>query len=675
MTENNTKLNMHQQQKSNHSAYVMHFIQIIGEDNMSKFRYLLLCAFMVSIIFLGSAYASEDLNQTDTLNSAQDDANLKITNDSQTFEDIQTEIDNVDDGATIDLGGNFESDGSEILINKSLTINGHSNTTLDGKKSSGFFYLDHIQKLSVNGITFINGKHIGEVTARWVGGYADEYTFTNCVFQSNTGRFLEISSKKATFTGCSFINNENDLFMLDSNELTVKNCKFIKNTDQLISRAKTIDGCSFEENFAQCFDLIDNAQSITNSKFIGNYYMGYHLLINSANAIYNCRFESNAAAEYMIASAGKVDKCVFIKNTVQIFNKCNALKNSRFENNRGDIVASGGSVANCKFIGGKGYNIYIKASSITNSYFKNIKNCYIKGKKLVVKNTDFINVKGFVSTAKIDRCSFSGSDMNVEANSLTNSKFTKNIFEGYLIDAKTIKNCRFTKNKCKTLMLSAKTVINSKFTKNVCKGSLAGISKTASNCKFEKNSFAKGISDAMVIGGKLLKKCSFKSNTGKRGSIVRDANTINGCTFKNNKVTKCGVGTVYFVKKVLNSKFINNKVLKGLGGAIDDVSIVKKCIFRNNYALAGGAINTIGKFTIEKCTFEKNKVKHSASAIFLSSNPRKLNGLIKNCKFSKNKSKGKLNTYDTPYKSYKRGTIFAIGDHKMKITIKKCKGL
>ena len=68
-------------------------------------------------------------------------------------------------------------------------------------------------------------------------------------------------------------------------------------------------------------------------------------------------------------------------------------------------------------------------------------------------------------------------------------------------------------------------------------------------------------------------------------------------------------------------------------------------------------------------------VKYSASAIYLSATPKAINGVIKNCKFIKNKANGKLKTYGYPFKDYKKGTIFAYGDYKMKITIKKCKGL
>lgn len=638
---------------------------------MSNPKYLLLCTFMVLIIFMGSAYASEDFNQTDVIDSAQDDPNLEITQDEKTFEDIQNEIDNADEGATIDLGGNFKSTGHEILINKSLTINGHGTTTLDGKKASGFFYLDHIQKLSVNGIKFINGEYYGDATIRWSNGYADEYVFTNCVFQDNIGKFLEISSKKATFTDCSFINNDNILFMLDSDDLTVRNCNFIKNTYQLISRAKIIDNCIFEENSAKNFELIDNAQSITNSKFTKN----ENTLINSVATMYNNKFESNDWANQLITYAGTVDKCTFTKNNVLIFQKCKTMKNSRFENNKADLISNGESVNNCKFIGGKGGNKYLKVSSITNSYFKNIKNCYISGKNLVVKNTDFINVLGYVSASKINKCRFSNAEMEVKANSITNSKFTKNTFNNNEVIAKTVKKCQFTQNKCKTTMMFVKTVSNSKFVKNTCKGALMRVDKTANNCRFEKNTFAKSRSGHLVSGAKLLKKCIFKSNTGKLGPVVIGVKTISGCTFKNNRITSYGMGAVYDARKVMNTKFINNKALRGTGGAIDDVSVVKKCTFTNNYALAGGAISTVGKFTIEKCTFKKNTAKHSASAIYLSANPRNINGLIKNCKFTKNKSKGKMLTYNTPFKSYGRGTIFAIGAHKIKITLKKCKGL
>ena len=333
-------------------------------------------------------------------------------------------------------------------------------------------------------------------------------------------------------------------------------------------------------------------------------------------------------------------------------------------------------VIRCKFTGNTGGHVFLRASNIANSYFENNKECYIQGKNLVDKNSKFINDKGYVAASKIDKCGFSKNDLKIEANSMSNSKFTKNVISDY-IDAKTVKNCHFIQNNCICgAMMSSQTVVNSKFIKNVCKGDLLGAGKLVSNCRFEKNNYGTYYDGSNIVNcPKLLNKCLFESNNGKKGSIISDVNTINGCTFKNNKVTDYGMGMVYYVKQVLNSKFINNKALRSVGGAIDDVSIVKNCIFKNNYALAGGAISTIGKFAIERCIFEKNEVKHSASAIYLSAIPKPLTGVIKNCKFIKNKANGKLNPYNYPFKNYNKGTIFAFGDYKMKITIKNCKGL
>ena len=456
--------------------------------------------------------------------------------------------------------------------------------------------------------------------------------------------------------------------MLDSDELAVKNCDFIKNTDQLIRRAKTVDRCTFQQNTAQHFDTIENAQSITNSKFIKNL-----LIITNVGTMQNNRFESNDCKYHMIENAGTVDGCTFTGNNILLFIKCKTLKNSRFENNRADIVKNGGSVSNCRFTGNTGGITFLNVLSITGSYFKNNKDCFIKNKKLTVKNTKFINVKGTIAGKKIDRCTFSNNDMDVTADTIVNSKFTKNLFKVYRVEAKTIKKCQFVKNRSTGTILSANTIANSKFIKNTCNGGVAGATKVY-NCRFEKNTVAKKTA-GNVVSAKLVKKCVFLSNIGKKDSIVSSASLIDGCTFKNNKVTDFFSGVVYFVKKVTNTKFINNKILRGYGGALDDVGVVKKCTFKNNYALVGGAISTVGKCTIEKCTFTKNKAKYSGSAIYLSALPTALKAVIKNCKFSKNKAKGKLNTYDYPFKNYGKGTIFAFGDYKMSIKVKKCKGL
>lgn len=635
---------------------------------MSKTIYIIF--FMVLIISMGAACASEDSNQTGDILTIQDEAGLQDTLDKATFDDIQTEIDSADEGSTINLNGNYESIGSEIIIDKTIKINGHKNTTLDGKKSSSFFYLDHIPRLEVNGVKFTNGYDLGDTTGAKANGYADEYVFSDCEFTANYWFFLDIASKKATFTNCKFTDNDNCIYMLDSDELTVRNCVFTKNTNQLIMRAKTVDRCTFLENMGVEVNTMGTVQSITNSKFIKNL-----LSITSVALMQNNRFESNEYKYYLSENAGTVDNCVFIKNNEPTFGKCKTLKNSRFENNVGDIIKNGGTVTNCRFTGNTGGYTLLNVVSITNSYFKNNKDCFIQNKKLTVKNTQFTNNRGYVVGAKIDKCTFYSNDMDVEADTISNSKFTKNTFKAYMVTGKTIKKCTFTKNKCLSeTMLSAKTLKDSKFTKNTCTGMLAAASKVY-NCRFEKNSVAKKYFGVVVGGAKLIKKCTFKYNTAKKGNIVIGTNTIDGCTFTKNKVTDNAEGTVYYVKKVLNTKFIGNKVLRGYGGAINDVDVVKKCTFKSNYALVGGAISTLSKFTIEKCTFTKNKVKHSASAIFVSALSGKVKGTIKNCKFSKNKAKGKINTYEYPSKNYKRGTIFAYGDYKMSIKVKGCKGL
>ena len=471
---------------------------------MSGYKYLILCALMVLTISFGTVYAADDLNQTELVQSSDD---LSLTVNGGTFDDIQAEIDNASDGATIDLRGNFTSQGSEIHINKNLTIDGHKNTTLDCKRLSFFFYFDHVSKISVNGIKFINSEFYGDSVTRWNNGYADEYIFTNCDFQDNIGYFLEISSKKATFTDCNFVNNNNIIFMLNSEDLTVRNCNFINNTNQVISTAKIIDKCYFYENFAEDFDLMENAQSITNSKFIKN-----NFAITTVNTMYNNTFELNDFYFYAVYNVSTVEKCVFNKNSGLIFKNCDVLKDSRFENNGGGIVGSGVYVSNCKFMNGEGGDIFLKVSSIADSYFKNIKSCYIEGKNLVVKNSDFINVLGFVAAFKIDKCSFSKNELDVEADSISNCKFTKNTFYGNLIHADTVAKCHFVQNKCKTDLLFAKTVSNSKFIKNVCSGDLMCVVKTVSNCRFEKNNFAKSSSGHLVSSTKLLKNCVFKSN-------------------------------------------------------------------------------------------------------------------------------------------------------------------
>lgn len=105
-----------------------------------------------------------------------------IDNNTKTFEDLKTEIDNTEDGGTLNLTQDYvyESGSTEgILINKSITINGN-NHKIDGGEKSRIFKAQALN-VTINDISLVNGysKEGGAI-------YCDSpILLNNVVFENN----------------------------------------------------------------------------------------------------------------------------------------------------------------------------------------------------------------------------------------------------------------------------------------------------------------------------------------------------------------------------------------------------------------------------------------------------------------------------------------------------------
>ena len=102
---------------------------------------LLIILVIIGILVMG-VVSAEDLN----------------SQNNQTFQDIQTQIDNAENGTTITLDGYYYGNGTPIsLINKKITFIGINNATLDAKGLSGIMNISSSNVVFEN-IIFINGN-------------------------------------------------------------------------------------------------------------------------------------------------------------------------------------------------------------------------------------------------------------------------------------------------------------------------------------------------------------------------------------------------------------------------------------------------------------------------------------------------------------------------------------
>ena len=76
--------------------------------------------------------------------SASENTTLTSANEEKTFTDIQTAIDNASENDTIELEGIYAGQGSEIKIDKAITISSKNGATLDAQFKSNIFNISNV---------------------------------------------------------------------------------------------------------------------------------------------------------------------------------------------------------------------------------------------------------------------------------------------------------------------------------------------------------------------------------------------------------------------------------------------------------------------------------------------------------------------------------------------------
>ena len=164
----------------------------------------------------------------DSSNGESNDEVLKAS--SSSFEDLQILIDNARVGDTINLEGKtFYGNGTQISINKAITINGGSSSnmaTLDGKGLSFIFFIKsndvHLSNCnfinalgnavylngndtSISSCNFWNNSASLYVSPAGVGFLLENSNFTDGIYKDGSNVFVR--ANKSTVRNCNFINN------------------------------------------------------------------------------------------------------------------------------------------------------------------------------------------------------------------------------------------------------------------------------------------------------------------------------------------------------------------------------------------------------------------------------------------------------------------------------------
>ena len=201
--------------------------------------------------------------------------------EEKTGDDIQTAIDNAEDGGEIDLGENLVynvEDGKIFNITKKVTIKGN-NVIIKASGASqggnGALFIANVAGTGFDGITFINTdghKSYGQQ----VSGYAIQLAIENGLV--NNCAFIDWSSG-VYGKGAAFCNITNSYFNGSSEKVTNGGTKEYgtKAINLMGSHDITVTGCTFEGQVLDGISIASNSGNniMTDNTFIDNCYAIY----------------------------------------------------------------------------------------------------------------------------------------------------------------------------------------------------------------------------------------------------------------------------------------------------------------------------------------------------------------------------------------------------------------
>ena len=447
--------------------------------------------------------------------SSLDDSNSDIPEDSdKSFDGIQSLVDSAESGDTILLNGTYTSSGKAINVNKTLTIDGQGETTLDAKQLSGIFIIN-ANDFILKDLKFSNANDSAVIIK------GKNNLINNCDFTSNG--FSEVES----------IINEVDRGGAIYGNCTVTNCKFTGNS--------AYDGGAI---YGNC--------TVTNCKFTGNSaYDGGAIYGNCT--VTNCIFKNNYATEGgAIYGKCTITNSTFDKNSAEnggaIYGKC-TITNCKFTKNyvigSGGAIYGGGTVTNCTFTN----------NSINSDYFSNKD---IRGGAIYIKSSNSTIVNCIFKENKAIGSYFDDGSSDVG-------------FGGAIaVESKNcqIKNCKFISN-----IAGPKKVTFWSEDENYIQIQGGAIYSTAqnlkvTNCSFKYNKAYNGYGGAIYSksSNSTISNCEFKGNkAGEEGGAIYwkvNNKAIKNCNFTNNTSPReKDIGGRYTIKVTKTGKYAGNFVL------------------------------------------------------------------------------------------------------------------
>ena len=378
----------------------------------------LLIISLIGIVSLGAVSAND--NSTITQNS-----NVK------TFTDIQKQIDSADENTTIELEGEYTSQGKKITIKKPVTITSKNGATLNAKSKSNIFNIGNVT-VCIKNINFINSKSSNYPAIYSQGNLTViNSNFTNnLVYNPNGGRNFEMEYSTMS-AGAIF----------STNNLNINNCEFNNNH----ATKKVYDYETFDEYITDDGGSITSRGNlqINNSIFKGDPIYSYENL-----SIYNSKFLKDT----YINSKGNLNiSHSEFTNSIISFDGITSITKSVFKKSK-LYVYSDVNITNCNFTdcGAEAIHVWYGyyLIRIGNCNFNNAGIC--SNYRINVYNSNFVNNTDYT--------------VNCYNATIINSTFKNNNARTVSIHSELLSmdNCTFINNTEGTIYIKNKAVLNGK---------------------------------------------------------------------------------------------------------------------------------------------------------------------------------------------------------------------
>ncbi|WP_298524463.1 right-handed parallel beta-helix repeat-containing protein [uncultured Methanobrevibacter sp.] len=659
-----------------------------------KFKHVLLISFLLVILTVSAAsaadinetsndaigidMASSEVNGSDNAifqSSANDDI---LATGEGSFSEVQTMINGASDGDTIVLSKDYLGSGTNILVNKEVTIDGN-NATFDANCASRIFYVTS-SNVVIKNINFINGNSTSSSyydggAIRWEGtnGTVLNCSFDNCSASEDGGGAIQWEGANGSVLNSHFMNchaYDTGAIMWAGANGSVAGCIFENcfvtyyGAGAIEWYFKAANGQVYNCSFINCSSIwgsgaityrSDNGSAL-NCTFTNCSGSSAGAIMCDSAYVEGCSFVNcnsptgEAGAIIWFDDGGYISNCSFVNcyygnhpysnsgGVVDIWNENQVISNCKFESDYNDdfnIPIRGGVISNCTVNGISVTSFEYLQSLINNSTDTLIigHDYYSNGNHIIISKNITIDGAGHTLDGNELSRIF---EITAENVTLKNIVFKNGYSDGYggavyFTGNGNVTNCNFNDNKA-----------NGYYSMG---GAIWMSSGTVTDCNFANNyvSFEGG---AIWMYSGTVTNCNFANNTApdKGGAVaIHDEGNFTNCSFTDNKATgDYGMGgAVYFTDdssgSLIDCNFTNNTATV-FGGAIylDHSSTAKavNCNFIKNSAKQdGGAIyvHETCTATVTNCNFTNNTASSNGGAVYFGNT-----GTITNCNFTNN---------------------------------------